>query len=87
MSKYNFSEHDEFDIAQGLDLWLQHNWQGQSDPLYAAHCQLTAPGMYRPSPFATFDNMESGAREVYDSLSKDNYKEALDLVLNYEPRG
>jgi hypothetical protein len=75
--------YDEFDVAIALDHWLQHNWNGINDPLYAAHCELTAPGMYRPAMGETFDDIESNAREVYDMLTVDNYREALDRVLNY----
>ena len=80
-----FSEYDPFDLALGLYHWLQHNWNGQTDPLYAAFCQLTSPGMFRPARSQElFENIDDMALEVYETLTPDNYHEALDLVLNYE---
>ena len=82
-----FNDYDEFDIAEALYFWLQHNWNGQSDPLYEAFCVLTEPGMYSPSHSKElFDNIEDTALEVYEMLTIDNYREGLDKVLNYTPQ-
>jgi len=79
-----FSEYDIFDVANGLYHWLQHNWQGMDD-LYEAFCELTAPGAYRPSRSEeSYDNASEEALSVYNELTLDNYREVLDLVLNYE---
>ena len=32
-----------------------------------------------------FENMEEGAKAIYDELTRQNYKEALDKVLNFDP--
>ena len=80
-----FNDHDPFDLALALYHWLQHNWNGQTDPLYAAFCELTSPGMYRPAiSEQLFENIDGTALEVYETLTLDSYREALDLVLNYE---
>ncbi len=84
-----FREYDTFDLALALYHWLQHNWQGQSDPLYEAFCQLTAPGMFYPSRvnscYKALDKEgNEGAELVYHMLTEDNYRKALGIVLNYE---
>jgi hypothetical protein len=81
-----FEEYNEFDLALGLYHWLQHNWHGQSDPLYAAFCELTRPGMYRPSRSdELFENIDDSAKEVYGQLTLKNYESVLGGVLNYKP--
>lgn len=83
-----FSEFDTFDLALGLYHWLQHNWEGQSDSLYEAFSMLTEPGIYKPSLSEEyFKNIDDSARNVYELLTRDNYEDALDLVLNYESKG
>ena len=80
-----FNEFDEFDLALALYFWLQHNWDGMNDPLYAAFCQLTSPGMFNPGMGQSFDNMDGSANEVYHMLDMNNYQEALDRVIGYVP--
>ena len=87
-----FDTYDEFDLALALYHWLQHNWEGQSDPLYEAFCTLTAPGMYHPAHSETvFENLantdDGYAAEIYEMLTRDNYELALNRVLNYESKG
>jgi hypothetical protein len=81
-----FTESDPFDLALALYHWLQHNWEGQADPLYEAFCELTAPGMYRPARSQEyFESLKgSEAETLYSELTHENYRQALDLVLNYE---
>jgi hypothetical protein len=79
-----FKEFDSFDIAGALYFWLQHNWDGQSDPLYSAFCQLTAPGMYRRGGSQLFEDIEETENYIYEMLTRENYEDALGSVLNYE---
>ncbi len=79
-----FDEFDEFDLALGLYHFLQHNWNGQTDPLYEAYCKLTAPGMFKAGMSDEyFERIDETAKMVYEMLTEDNYKQALDRVLNY----
>jgi ribosome maturation factor RimP len=57
-----------------------------ADPLYEAFCELTAPGMYRPARSQEyFESLKgSEAETLYSELTHENYRQALDLVLNYE---
>jgi hypothetical protein len=82
-----FKEFNDFDIALALYHWLQHNWDGQTDPKYEAFCILTAPGMYKPSPAdQEHDAMDTNdAAIVYGLLTDSNYKKALAQVINHEP--
>lgn len=83
-----FKEYDSFDVALALYHWLQHNWDGQVDPLYQAFCELTEPGMFRPARSQEyFDNIDDDAKEVYEMLTPENYKDALNQVFNYESVG
>lgn len=78
-----FKDYDAFDLALALYHWLQHNWNGQSDELYINHCILTEH--YRPSRSEEyFNNLDATAKEVYDNLTRDNYMEALAIVLSYK---
>lgn len=78
---------DEFDLALALYHWLQHNWNGQGDPLYRDFCTLTTPGMFKPGGSEEiFENVSDDVRAIYNILDHDNYKEALERVLNYEPQ-
>lgn len=79
-----FKEFEVFDIAEALYFWLQDNWEGQSDELYSAYCELTAPGMFKAGTFFSFGSLNDSARFVYDNLARDNYRAALNQVLNYE---
>jgi hypothetical protein len=79
-----FDSYDEFDLALALYHFLQHNWDGESDPLYRDFCALTAPGMFKPGMSAEyFENIDDTAKEVYDQLTIENYSSALAKVLNY----
>lgn len=81
-----FKDNDAFDLALDLYHWLQHNWNGQGDVKYSDFCALTEH--YHPSRSEQlFDNIDESAKEVYDSLTNDNYSEALTIVLNYESQG
>ena len=83
-----FKEYDTFDVALALYHWLQHNWSGQTDKLYRDFCILTAPRMFKPGiSDQYFDNISEDVKEIYDILSEENYSDALDVVLNYEPQG
>ncbi len=82
-----FNEYHEFDLAEALHFWLQDNWEGKSDPLYESYCVLTAPGMFQPGTYLKFDDLNDSAREAYESLTRENYREALERVLNYETTG
>lgn len=80
-----FDEYDTFDVALALYHWLQHNWQGHSDHLYAAFNKLGSNGVYRPAKSEEFfQNIDDNVRDIYDQLTMDNYRDALSLVLNYE---
>ena len=80
-----FKDDDTFDLASALYFWLQHNWDGITDDLYADFCRLTEPGVYKPSHSEEFfDNIEPSANDIYDTLNRENYRQALELVLNYE---
>lgn len=81
-----FKNYDTFNLALALYHWLQHNWEGQNDPLYADFYKLTAPGIYKPARseeyFETLENEEyQEVMEVYNILDETNYEEALNLVL------
>ena len=77
-----FKEFCAFDLALALYHWLQHNWNGMDD-LYMDHCRLTR--LYRPSRSDEyFDNMAGEACHVYAMLERDNYQQALEIVLNYK---
>lgn len=79
-----FDEYGEFDLALALYHFLQHNWNGKSDPLYRDFCALTAPGMFHPGSHSEyFENIDGMAREAYDQLTVNNYDSALARVLNY----
>lgn len=79
-----FENIDIFEIAEALNYWLQHNWEGQGDELYKAYCELTDPKVFKLSPLSKFEKMSGEAKHVYDSLTRSNYKEALDAVLNFD---
>lgn len=82
-----FKEYDEFDLAIALYHWLQHNWLSQNDELYADFCILTKPDMLQVSgSLEFFDNINENASEIYNMLTRDNYKEALEKVLNYKSK-
>lgn len=79
-----FKQYDRFDLALALYHWLYHNWSNTCT-LYLDFCTLAAPNMYKPSHSEEhFDNIGDIAREIYSMLTEDNYKEALDLVINYK---
>lgn len=83
----DFKQYDVFDIALALYHWLQHNWEGQDEDLYKDFCTLTNPGMYKPSiSEQNYDNISEEAIEIYNELTKDNYKQILNLVLEYKPK-
>lgn len=74
-----------FDVANALYHFLQHNWQGQTDPLYRDFCILTHPGMYKPGHSEEFfENISEESKIIYDMLTEKNYTDALNIVLNYE---
>jgi hypothetical protein len=83
-----FDQYDKFDIALALYHWLQHNWNGLSDPLYRDFCILTSDDLFRPArSMEYFENIESDYPEVmviYDQLTIENYSQALDRVVNYK---
>lgn len=84
----DFKEFDEFDLALALYHWLQHNWEGQGDDLYSDFCRLTEPGMYRPAPSEEYGEVlekegYESAKDIYDMLTRENYADALNRVLNY----
>ncbi len=80
-----FDQFEVFDISEALYFWLQDNWDGRSDALYEAFCVLTAPGMFQPGTFIKFDNLSESALDIYNSLTRDNYESALNLVISYVP--
>lgn len=80
----NFKDYSEFDVASALYHFLQHNWDGQSDPMYEAFCTLTQPGMFSPGAAESFYNIDDAAMDVYGQLTRDNYAAALKYVLSYE---
>lgn len=78
-----FKHYDSFDLANALYHWLQHNWSGMND-LYKDFCLLTEPGMYKPGiSEELYDNATDEVLEIYNELTLNNYKEALDQVLNH----
>ncbi len=80
--KNPWDEFDEFDLAEALDLWLQHNWTGQTCPKYMAHCQLTE--IFKRG--IGISEMNEPQQWIYDELTDDNYEQALERVLAYEPQ-
>lgn len=77
-----FKEYDLFDVAGALYFWLQHNWSGQGDPLYSAFCELDQH--YKRGGSQCFEDIPECEREIYETLTLDNYQEALTAVLAYE---
>jgi hypothetical protein len=78
-----FDDCDAFDLADALNYWLQHNWEGQGDTLYSAHCELCT--VYSPGYFSRFEDIPEEAKEIYNQLTRDNYRQALDKVMSYKP--
>ena len=82
-----FDSHDELAIALALYHWLQHNWIGMDDK-YKAYCTLTDKDMFKPSPRQEFfESIDPEAMEVYESLTDDNYDQAMQQVIDYVSKG
>ena len=80
-----FKEFDIFDLVGALCSWLEHNWQGQSDPMYSMYCNLTGPGGYKRGRFQ--DKLTANEKLVYDFLTWDNYEQAYETIMEYLGKG
>jgi len=75
-SSKTMAHFDRFDICAAWNLYLQHHWAGQTDPMYARHCKLRAKstqlvgGMgFKPSRSEEFvSGLSENALEIYTAL-------------------
>lgn len=84
MSKQNkfkeFERFDYFEVAEALYIWLSDWHKGQWSDEYAALCELTEPGLFKPRPSLKGSTLDETSKEVYSMLNKNNYRVALEYV-------
>ena len=79
-------QNDIIGAADCAYLWLAANYDGQTSDEYKLLCELTKPGLYKPSCILSEDSLDDIQKELYSELDLDKCIKIVDACEKYTPQ-